>query len=76
MHALLPLFEEKLIWPACANSWKEFATGTVEDLQDKSATQIEVNGYTGLRAYVKASLWTCWHIGSEASSISWNLMLS
>jgi uncharacterized protein (DUF1810 family) len=59
MQALLPLFEEKLTWPACATSWKEFATGTVEDLQDKSATQIEVNGYTGLRAYVKASsqLW-------------------
>jgi uncharacterized protein (DUF1810 family) len=59
MQALLPLFEEKLTWPACATSWKEFATGTVEDLQDKNATQIEVNGYTGLRAYVKASsqLW-------------------
>jgi hypothetical protein len=59
MQALLPLFEEKLTWPACATSWKEFATGTVEDLQDKSAAQIQVNGYTGLRAYVKASskLW-------------------
>ncbi len=59
MQALLPLFEEKLTWPACATSWKEFATGTVQDLQDKSAAQIEVNGYTGLRAYVKASsqLW-------------------
>jgi hypothetical protein len=60
MHALLPLFEEKLTWPACATSWKEFATGTVEDLQDKSAAQIEANGHTGLRAYVKATsqLWT------------------
>ena len=59
MQALLPLFEEKLTWPACATSWKEFATGTVEDLQDKSAAQIEARGYTGLRAYVKASsqLW-------------------
>src|SRR6202158_2163231 len=59
MQALLPLFEEKLTWPACATSWKEFATGTVEDLQDKSAAQIEAKGYTGLRAYVKASsqLW-------------------
>jgi hypothetical protein len=59
MQALLPLFEEKLAWPACASSWKEFATGTVEDLQDKSATQIEVKGHTGLRAYVKATsqLW-------------------
>jgi hypothetical protein len=55
MQALLPLFEEKLTWPACATSWKEFATGTVEDLQDKSAAQIEVKGHTGLRAYVKAS---------------------
>jgi hypothetical protein len=59
MQALLPLFEEKLTWPACATSWKEFATGTVEDLQDKSAAQIEAKGHTGLRAYVKASsqLW-------------------
>jgi hypothetical protein len=59
MRALLPLFEEKLAWPSCATSWKEFAAGTVEDLQDKSATQVEARGYTGLRAYVKASsrLW-------------------
>jgi uncharacterized protein (DUF1810 family) len=59
MQALLPLFEEELTWPACATSWKEFATGTVEDLQDKNAAQIEVKGFTGLRAYVKASsqLW-------------------
>ena len=59
MQALLPLFEEKLTWPACATSWKEFASGTVEDLQDKGAAQIKVNGHTGLRAYVKASsqLW-------------------
>jgi hypothetical protein len=60
MPALLPLFEEKLAWPACATSWKEFATGTVEDLQDKSSAQIEAKGHTGLRAYVKATsqLWT------------------
>jgi hypothetical protein len=59
IEALLPLFNEKLIWPACATTWKEFAAGTVEDLQDKSAAQIEVKGHTGLRAYVKASsqLW-------------------
>src|SRR6266852_1671021 len=59
MQALLLLFEEKLTWPACATSWKEFAAGTVEDLQDKSAAQIETKGHTGLRAYVKASsqLW-------------------
>jgi len=59
MQALLPLFEEKLAWPECATSWKEFAAGTVEDLQDKTSAQIEVQGHTGLRAYVKASsqLW-------------------
>ena len=59
MQALLPLFEEKLTWPGCATSWKEFAAGTVENLQDKASTQIEVQGHTGLRAYVKASsqLW-------------------
>ena len=59
MQALLPLFEEKLTWPACATSWQEFATGTVEDLQDKNAAQVEIKRYTGLRAYVKASsqLW-------------------
>ncbi len=59
IEALLPLFEENLTWPTCATSWKEFAAGTVEDLQDKSATQIDTKGYTGLRAYVKASsqLW-------------------
>jgi len=60
MPALLPLFEEKLAWPACATSWKEFATGTVEDLEDKSSAQIQAKGHTGLRAYVKATskLWT------------------
>src|SRR6266446_1390500 len=60
MQALLPLFKEKLTWPACATTWKEFASGTVEDLQDKSAAQIEVNSHTGLRAYVKASS-QLWH---------------
>ena len=60
MPALLPLFEEKLAWPARATSWKEFAAGTVEDLQDKNSAQIEANGHTGLRAYVKdtSRLWT------------------
>ncbi len=58
MQALLPLFEEKLDWPPCAGSWKDFAAGTVQNLQDKS-TQVEVNGHTGLRAYVKGTsqLW-------------------
>ena len=60
MPALLPLFEEELTWPACATSWKEFAAGTVEDLQDTAAAQIEAKGHTGLRAYVKSTsqLWT------------------
>ncbi|HET7106449.1 MAG TPA: hypothetical protein VFI38_06550 [Candidatus Acidoferrum sp.] len=60
MQALLPLFEEKLAWPGCATSWKEFAAGTVEDLQDKASAQIEAKGHTGLRAYVKSTsqLWT------------------
>jgi hypothetical protein len=60
IQALLPLFEEKLAWPACATSWKEFASGTVEDLQDKTSAQIEARGHTGLRAYVKSTsqLWT------------------
>jgi hypothetical protein len=59
MQALLPLFEEKLAWPPCATSWKEFADGTVSDLQNKAETQIEANGHIGLSAYVKESskLW-------------------
>ncbi len=55
MSALLPLFEEKLAWPACATTWKDFAAATVGDLQEKSATRVEVNGHAGLRAYVKDS---------------------
>lgn len=55
ISALLPLFEEKLAWPSCATTWKEFAAATVEDLQQKSATQVEADGHTGLRAYVKDS---------------------
>jgi hypothetical protein len=55
MEALLPLFEQKLSWPACATTWKEFADGTVRNLQDKGATSVEANGHTGLRAYVKQS---------------------
>lgn len=59
MEALLPLFSEKLAWPPCATSWKEFADGTVSDLQNKAETQIEANGHIGLSAYVKESskLW-------------------
>ena len=55
MEALLPLFEEKLSWPACATSWSEFAAGTVRDLLDKDATVAEAAGHRGLRAYVKES---------------------
>src|SRR5438445_799854 len=55
MPALLPLFEERLAWPGCATTWKEFAAATVGDLQEKSATRVEVNGHAGLRAYVKDS---------------------
>ncbi len=60
MQALLPLFEEKLDWPACASTWGEFATKTVQDLQDKAAALVEVNGNLGLRAYVKGTsqVWT------------------
>ena len=55
MTALLPLFEEKLAWPRCATNWKEFAAATVQDLQQRDSTQVEVNSHTGLRAYVKNS---------------------
>lgn len=59
LDALLPLFEEKLAWPKCATSWKEFAAGTVRDLQTKEVALLDVNGHSGLRAYVKATsgLW-------------------
>jgi len=59
MQALLPLFEEKLTWPRCATSWKEFAIGTIANLGNKAQTQIEVDGHTGLRAYAKetSQLW-------------------
>lgn len=58
--AMLPLFEERLEWPGCATTWKEFAANTVKDLQEKASAQVEVEGHTGLRAYVKGSsqLWT------------------
>jgi hypothetical protein len=59
MEALLPLFEEQLSWPRCASNWKDFAAGTIENLQHKADTQVEVDGHTGLRAYVKqtSKLW-------------------
>src|SRR5258708_35514930 len=55
MSALLPLFVEKLAWPACATTWKAFAAATVTDLQEKSATRVAGNGNDGLRASVKDS---------------------
>ena len=59
MEALLPIFEERLTWPKCASTWKEFAAGTVADLQSRAQTEVEANGHTGLSAYVKQSsqLW-------------------
>jgi len=59
MEALLPLFEERLTWPPCASSWRDFAGGTVSDLQNKAETQVEADGHIGLSAYVKESskLW-------------------
>jgi hypothetical protein len=55
IQAVLPLFEERLSWPACASTWKEYAAGTVLDLQQKSLTRVEIHGNPGLRAYVKDS---------------------
>jgi hypothetical protein len=55
MEALLPLFEEELSWPPCATAWKDFAEGTVRDLQDQDATVAQADGHRGLRAYVKES---------------------
>jgi uncharacterized protein (DUF1810 family) len=55
MKALLPLFEEKLAWPPCATTWRDFAAGTVQDLQQKDLTQVQVEGHLGLRAYVRES---------------------
>lgn len=59
MEALLPLFSEKLAWLPCAGSWKDFAGGTVSDLQNKAESQVEADGHLGLSAYVKDSskLW-------------------
>jgi hypothetical protein len=60
MEALLPLFDEKLDWPPCATSWKQISAGTVNDLQQRDTSLITVNGYWGLRAYVRASS-ELWH---------------
>jgi len=59
MQALLPLFDEKLVWPPCASTWSDFAAGTIKELQRKAQTQVEVDGHAGLRAYVTESsqLW-------------------
>jgi hypothetical protein len=55
MSALLPLFSERLDWPKCSTTWTDFANGTVADLKNKDASQIEVDGHAGLLAYVKDS---------------------
>ena len=60
MEALLPLFQEKLAWPRCATSWKQFAAGTVRDLQQEDVALISVEGHRGLRAYVKSTS-ELWH---------------
>src|SRR5260370_35353315 len=59
MQALLPLFEEKITWPRCATSCKEFAIGTIANLGNKAQTQVEVNGHAELHAYVNdtSPLW-------------------
>lgn len=59
MEALLPIFEERLTWPKCASTWKDFAAGTVANLQNQAETEVEANGHTGLSAYVRKSsqLW-------------------
>lgn len=59
MEALLPIFEERLTWPKCGGAWKDFAAGTVANLQTRAETEVEANGYTGLSAYVRNSsqLW-------------------
>ena len=59
MEALLPVFEERLAWPKCAGTWKDFAGGTTANLQDKAETEVEADGHTGLSAYVKqtSQLW-------------------
>lgn len=60
LEALSPLFEENLAWPECATSWRDVAQRTIEDLQNKQAAEVEVNGHLGLRAYVAGTseLWT------------------
>lgn len=59
MEALFPLLQEDLAWPKCATTWRQFAEGTAEDLQQSDLACIDVNGHRGLLAYVKGSskLW-------------------
>lgn len=64
MEALLPLFQENLAWPKSATSWKQFAAGTVHDLQQEDVALISVGGHRGLRAYVKSSS-ELWHETGE-----------
>jgi hypothetical protein len=64
MEALLPLFQENLAWPPCSTTWKQFAMGTVHDLQQEDVALVRVNGHRGLRAYVKATS-ELWHETGE-----------
>lgn len=59
MEALLPIFQERLTWPHCASTWKDFAAGTVANLQNRAETEVEADGHRGLSAYVKQTsrLW-------------------
>ena len=47
------LFTERLAWPRCATTWTDVANGTIQNLNNKDAAQIEVDGHAGLLAYVK-----------------------
>ena len=64
MEALLPLFQENLAWPKCSTTWKQFAAGTIHDLQQEDVALVSVKGHRGLRAYVKASS-ELWHETGE-----------
>ncbi len=64
MEALLPVFQENLAWPKCSTTWKQFAAGAVQDLQQEDVARVSVNDHRGLRAYAKASS-ELWHETGE-----------
>src|SRR2546426_2407562 len=41
LQALLPMFEEKLTWPPCASTWKDFAAGKGGEFEKKGTAAIE-----------------------------------